>query len=110
MDRMIQTSSDPSGCVKASFVCFPPLVSRLKTTEGIAVRKQGGPTILGQQYDKTKTLWCTAGGVISRPIGITPNGIHDECWHCSSCVLNCCVEGAVSLRIPFPMRMTDKQV
>lgn len=32
----------------------------------------------------------------------------DECWHCSSCVLDCPAEGAISLRIPFPMMMTYK--
>jgi adenylylsulfate reductase, subunit B len=32
----------------------------------------------------------------------------DECWHCSSCVLDCPAEGAISLRVPFPMMMTYK--
>ena len=27
----------------------------------------------------------------------------DECWHCNACVLDCPSEGAIRLRIPFPM-------
>jgi len=26
----------------------------------------------------------------------------EECWHCSACVLECPVEGAIRLRIPLP--------
>ena len=33
----------------------------------------------------------------------------DECWHCSSCVLDCPAEGAITLRVPFPMMMTYKE-
>ena len=29
----------------------------------------------------------------------------EECWHCNACVLDCPVEGAIRLRIPFPMMM-----
>jgi adenylylsulfate reductase subunit B len=27
----------------------------------------------------------------------------EECWHCNACVLDCPAEGAIRLRIPFPM-------
>jgi adenylylsulfate reductase subunit B len=27
----------------------------------------------------------------------------EECWHCNACVLDCGVQGAISLRIPLPM-------
>jgi len=27
----------------------------------------------------------------------------EECWHCSACVLDCPVEGALRLRMAFPM-------
>lgn len=27
----------------------------------------------------------------------------EECWHCNACVLDCAVQGAISLRIPLPM-------
>jgi adenylylsulfate reductase subunit B len=29
----------------------------------------------------------------------------EECWHCNACVLDCPVQGAISLRIPLPMRI-----
>ena len=29
----------------------------------------------------------------------------EECWHCNACLLDCPAEGAISLRIPFPMMM-----
>ena len=32
----------------------------------------------------------------------------EECWHCNACVLDCPSEGAVSLRIPFPMQVVYK--
>ena len=31
-----------------------------------------------------------------------------ECWHCSACVLDCPVEGAINLRIPLPMMIGYK--
>ncbi|MDP2647090.1 MAG: ferredoxin family protein [Desulfobacterales bacterium] len=31
-----------------------------------------------------------------------------ECWHCNACVLDCPVQGAVTLRIPLPMLMVYK--
>ncbi|OGP92208.1 MAG: ferredoxin [Deltaproteobacteria bacterium RBG_16_48_10] len=27
----------------------------------------------------------------------------EECWHCNACVSDCPVQGAIRLRIPFPM-------
>jgi len=32
----------------------------------------------------------------------------EECWHCSSCVDACPVEGALRLRIPLPMMVCYK--
>lgn len=32
----------------------------------------------------------------------------EECWHCSACVLECPVEGAIKLRIPLPARISYK--
>ena len=32
----------------------------------------------------------------------------EECWHCDGCVLECPVEGAVSLRIPLPAMILYK--
>ena len=32
----------------------------------------------------------------------------EECWHCNACVLECPVEGAISLRIPVPMWLCHK--
>ncbi|MFC1910782.1 ferredoxin family protein [Chloroflexota bacterium] len=27
----------------------------------------------------------------------------EECWHCNACVLDCPVEGAITLTLPLPM-------
>jgi len=32
----------------------------------------------------------------------------EECWHCNACVLDCPVEGAVTLRIPLPLSICYK--
>ena len=32
----------------------------------------------------------------------------EECWHCNACVLDCPSEGAIRLRIPFPMHVVFK--
>jgi len=32
----------------------------------------------------------------------------EECWHCNACVLDCPAEGAIVLRIPFPMQIVYK--
>ncbi len=32
----------------------------------------------------------------------------EECWHCSACVFECPVEGAIKLRIPLPMMVLYK--
>jgi adenylylsulfate reductase subunit B len=32
----------------------------------------------------------------------------EECWHCSACVLDCPVEGAIKLRVPLPMMISYK--
>ena len=32
----------------------------------------------------------------------------EECWHCDACVLECPVEGAVTLRIPLPAMILYK--
>ncbi len=32
----------------------------------------------------------------------------DECWHDSSCVQSCPVEGAIRLRVPLPMMISYK--
>lgn len=32
----------------------------------------------------------------------------DECWHCSACVEECPVDGAIRLRIPLPMMVLYK--
>ena len=32
----------------------------------------------------------------------------EECWHCNACVLDCPIEGAISLRIPLPMHICYK--
>ncbi len=32
----------------------------------------------------------------------------EECWHCNACVLDCPVDGAIRLRIPFPMVLLYK--
>ncbi|MFH1032784.1 MAG: ferredoxin family protein [Chloroflexota bacterium] len=32
----------------------------------------------------------------------------DECWHCSACVQECPVEGAIRTRIPLPMMIVRK--
>lgn len=32
----------------------------------------------------------------------------EECWHCTACVLDCPVEGAIRLRIPLPLSICYK--
>jgi adenylylsulfate reductase subunit B len=32
----------------------------------------------------------------------------EECWHCNGCVLDCPVEGAITLRIPLPAMLLYK--
>jgi len=32
----------------------------------------------------------------------------DDCWHCNACVMECPIEGAISLRIPLPMMILYK--
>lgn len=32
----------------------------------------------------------------------------EECWHCNACVLDCPVDGAVTLRIPLPAMLLYK--
>ena len=34
----------------------------------------------------------------------------EECWHCNSCVLECPVEGAITLRIPLPAMVLYKSI
>ncbi|MFC1942708.1 ferredoxin family protein [Chloroflexota bacterium] len=41
--------------------------------------------------------------------GETPTVTYpEECWHCNGCVLDCPVEGAVTLRIPLPVQLLYK--
>ena len=35
-------------------------------------------------------------------------GYPEECWHCNACVLDCPIEGAITLRIPLPAALCFK--
>jgi adenylylsulfate reductase subunit B len=32
----------------------------------------------------------------------------EECWHCSACVLDCPVAGAIKIRMPLPLSILYK--
>lgn len=45
----------------------------------------------------------------SEPKAIPVVSYPEECWHCSACVMDCPVEGAITIRMPLPMLLvTDK--
>jgi len=71
---------------------MPPVINEDRCTAcGICVDVCSQDVFFGSEERKTP--------VITYP---------EECWHCNACVLDCPVEGAISLRIPLPAMICYK--
>ena len=46
----------------------------------------------------------------SKPKEIPVITYPEECWHCSACVVDCPVEGAIKLRMPLPMLLVTTPI
>lgn len=52
---------------------------------------------------------CSSDVFFGSKEGEPPNiSYPEECWHCNACVLDCPVNGAVTLRIPLPANLLYK--
>ena len=52
---------------------------------------------------------CSSDVFFGSKPGETPKVSYpEECWHCNACVLDCSIEGAVTLRIPLPATLLYK--
>ena len=52
---------------------------------------------------------CSSDVFYGSKAGETPKVSYpEECWHCNACVLDCPIEGAVTLRIPLPATLLYK--